>query len=398
MAELNETSRANRLHIGVFGRRNAGKSSLINLITGHDTALVSEFAGTTTDPVYKSIELHGIGPCVLIDTPGFDDEGALGALRVERTQNAMDKADIALMVISADSTDTSIEETWISRFKEKKTPILGVITKTDLADAATMESRMRDILKIPYIVIPKAHEEVPHLIRKAVLRLIPEDFEQRSLTAGLVNQGDVVLLVMPQDIQAPKGRLILPQVQTIRDLLDHKALVISCTTDNFSAALACLNAPPALIITDSQVFPFVYENKPKESRLTSFSVLMAGLKGDIEALAHGASVISSLTDKSRILIAEACTHAPLTEDIGRVKIPRMLKKRFGEGITIDMVSGSDFPSDLSSYDLIIHCGGCMFNRKYFLSRQEAAKNAGVPMTNYGVFIAAFNGILDKISF
>jgi [FeFe] hydrogenase H-cluster maturation GTPase HydF len=235
-------------------------------------------------------------------------------------------------------------------------------------------------------------------IRERLIRSLPEDYEKPDIVGHLVQPKDLVLLVMPQDIQAPKGRLILPQVQTIRDLLDHKALVVSCTTDCLDATLSALAYPPKLIITDSQVFKTVYEKKPKESLLTSFSVLFAEYKGDIEAFVSGAKAIDNLTEESHVLIAEACTHAPLTEDIGREKIPRLLRQKVGNGLTIDMVSGTDFPNDLSKYDLIIHCGACMFNRKYVLSRVEHAREQKVPITNYGVAIAKLMGILDKITY
>ena len=236
------------------------------------------------------------------------------------------------------------------------------------------------------------------LIRQAILEKLPSDFGQQSITGELVTENDLVLLVMPQDIQAPKGRLILPQVQTIRELLDKKCLVMTCTTDKFSATLQALARPPKLIITDSQVFKAIYEQKPKESELTSFSVLFAGYKGDIHYYVESAAVIERLTESSRVLIAEACTHAPLSEDIGRVKLPRLLRKRIGENLQIDMVAGTDFPQDLTPYSLVIHCGACMFNRKYVLSRIERAREQHIPMTNYGVAIAFLNGILDQIKY
>ncbi|HHU72527.1 MAG TPA: [FeFe] hydrogenase H-cluster maturation GTPase HydF, partial [Clostridiales bacterium] len=236
------------------------------------------------------------------------------------------------------------------------------------------------------------------VFKEALIRLVPEDYEMPSITSNLVNDGDIVMLVMPQDIQAPKGRLILPQVQTIRDLLDNKSIVISTTTDKLDQALAALSKPPRLIITDSQVFKIVYDKKPAESLLTSFSVLFAAYKGDLSYYIKGAAVIDTLTERSRVLIAECCSHAPLTEDIGRVKLPNALKKRIGEGLTVDIVSGTDFPKDLTNYDLIIQCGACMFNRKYVLSRIDRAKKQEIPMSNYGVVLAYLSGILDKISY
>ncbi len=399
---LNSTPRSNRLHIGVYGRRNAGKSSLINAICGHEVALVSEVAGTTTDPVYKSIELHGLGPCVLIDTAGFDDEGSLGHLRVEKTADAINKTDIAILLISAGNgldLDLSQEKIWLKKLRDKKIPVLCVLSKADLCgDCAAVLRLIKEQLGLDAIKVCSNDSATQKYMHEALLRLLPEGFERFSITGRLVRPRDVVLLVMPQDIQAPEGRLILPQVQTIRDLLDHQTVVICVTADQLDAALAALQSPPDLIITDSQVFPLVYEKKPPQCKLTSFSVLLAAVKGDIDQLVEGARAIKSLSEKSRVLIAEACTHAPLEEDIGRVKIPRMLKKRFGEGITVDMVSGTNFPADLSVYDLIVHCGACMFNRKYLMNRLEVAKAAGVPITNYGVLLAELGGILDRISY
>jgi len=394
---LNDTPRANRLHIGIFGKRNSGKSSLINAITGHDTALVSEYAGTTADPVYKSMEIHGIGPCVLIDTAGFDDEGEIGELRVLRTQKAVYKTDIALFVFDGDKVIDS-EREWIEKFKKKNIPTIAVLNKSDLlSDIESKSKYIENNTGIKPIVVSAKEKTGIGQIRTAIMRNLPEDYDAKTITSGIVNDGDTVLLVMPQDIQAPKGRLILPQVQTLRELLDKKCLVLSATTDKLDEALRALVKPPAVIITDSQVFKTVYEKKPEESKLTSFSVLFAGYKGDLDYYTKSASAIDSLTEASRVLIAEACTHAPLEEDIGREKIPALLRKRIGENLKIDMVSGTDFPDDLTEYDLIIQCGACMFNRKYVLSRIERAYEQKVPMSNYGVVIAYLSGILDKIS-
>lgn len=394
---LNETPRANRLHIGIYGKRNSGKSSLINAITGHETALVSEFAGTTTDPVFKSMEIHGIGPCVLIDTAGFDDEGAIGDLRVRMTKKAMDKTDIALVIFD-DESSLEQEIDWIAQLKKRNIPAIPVLNKADIlseANRALQNIEAKTGMK-PILVSAKEKTGIQQ-IRTAILRNLPEDYDNKTITGDLVKDGDLVLLVMPQDIQAPKGRLILPQVQTMRDLLDKHCLVMSTTTDKLEEALTAMSRPPAVIITDSQVFKTVYEKKPSESKLTSFSVLFAGYKGDLDYYTASAAAIEGLTEKSKVLIAEACTHAPLMEDIGREKIPAMLRKKIGQGLTIDLVSGNDFPEDLTTYDLIIQCGACMFNRKLVLSRIEKAASQGVPMSNYGVVIAHLSGILDKIS-
>ena len=392
---LNNTPTANRLHIALFGRRNSGKSSLINALTGQDTALVSDIPGTTTDSVSKAMELHGIGPCVIIDTPGFDDEGTLGEMRIERTLKAIERTDIALLF--CEESELQVEKEWMLQLKAKNIPVILILNKTDIRKniPSIIEEIESVLLQKPVVVSAKEKKGLED-IRLAILEKLPQDFEQPSITGDLVSENDLVLLVMPQDIQAPKGRLILPQVQTMRELLDKKCLIMSCTTDKLSQTLKALAYPPKLIITDSQVFKTVYEQKPAESLLTSFSVLMAGYKGDIRQFVEGASAIDRLTENSCVLIAEACAHAPMTEDIGRVKIPRLLRKKVGEALHIDMVSGSDFPKDLSKYDLIIHCGACMFNRKHVLSRLESASMQQIPMTNYGITLAHLMGILDKI--
>lgn len=403
---LVHTPNANRLHIALFGKRNSGKSSLINALTGQDTALVSDTPGTTTDSVQKAMEIHGIGPCLFIDTPGFDDEGELGNRRIERTWKAVEKTDIALLLCagggSAEETgepDFTEELHWLEQLKAKNIPTILLINKADIRkNTASFAIRIKETFGSQPIPVSAKEKTGVELIRQAILEKLPEDFDQQSITGSLVTEGDLVLLVMPQDIQAPKGRLILPQVQTMRELLDKKCLIMSCTTDKLQETLQALSRPPKLIITDSQVFKTVYEQKPEESRLTSFSVLFAGYKGDIRYYVKSASAIGSLTESSRVLIAEACTHAPLSEDIGRVKLPHLLRKRIGEKLSIDIVAGTDFPQDLTPYSLVIHCGACMFNRKYVLSRIERARLQNVPMTNYGVAIAFLNGILNQIEY
>ena len=403
---LVHTPNANRLHIALFGKRNSGKSSLINALTGQDTALVSDTPGTTTDPVQKAMEIHGIGPCLFIDTPGFDDEGELGNRRIERTWKAVEKTDIALLLCAGGSSaeetgepDFTEELHWLEQLKAKNIPTILLINKADIRkNTASLAIRIKETFGSQPIPVSAKEKTGIELIRQAILETLPEDFDQQSITGNLVTEGDLVLLVMPQDIQAPKGRLILPQVQTMRELLDKKCLIMSCTTDKLRETLQALSRPPKLIITDSQVFKTVYEQKPEESGLTSFSVLFAGYKGDIRYYVKSASAIGSLTESSRVLIAEACTHAPLSEDIGRVKLPHLLRKRIGEKLSIDIVAGTDFPQDLTPYSLVIHCGACMFNRKYVLNRIERARLQNVPMTNYGVAIAFLNGILNQIEY
>lgn len=394
---LNNTPSANRLHVALFGRRNSGKSSLINALTGQDTALVSDIPGTTTDTVSKAMEIQGIGPCLFIDTPGFDDEGELGEMRIIRTLKAIERTDIALLLCEDEAHEE--EKKWMKQLEEKNIPVILLLNKADIRKdiAPTLLRIEKDCGQKPLVISAKERTGIKK-IHQAILEKLPADFGQQTITGNLVKEGDLVLLVMPQDIQAPKGRLILPQVQTMRELLDKKCLVVSCTTDQIASTLQALSRPPKLIITDSQVFHTVYEQKPADSLLTSFSVLMAGYKGDIHHYIEGASAIDCLTPQSRVLIAEACTHAPATEDIGRVKLPRMLRKKIGEELQIDIVAGTDFPEDLTPYHLIIHCGACMFNRKYVLNRIDNARKQQIPMTNYGVAIAHLNGILDKIAY
>lgn len=395
---INDTPRSGRLHIGIYGRRNAGKSSLINAITGHDTAIVSDTAGTTTDPVYKSMEIHGLGPCVLIDTAGFDDDGPMGELRVEKTRLALEKTDMALLVLSG-ADDFSVEKKWAASLKARKTPFIVVLNKMDTYAPAELESlsaRISEEFDRKPVLVSAREGTNMAMLREAMLRLVPADWGKMELTGRLCGEGDVVMLVMPQDIQAPQGRLILPQVQVTRELLDKKCIIASCTADKIAQTLSALSQPPHLIITDSQVFGEVWKLKPEQSLLTSFSILMAGYKGDIEEFIRGAEAIDRLTPHSRVLIAEACTHAPLAEDIGREKIPRKLRARFGDTLEIRVVSGTDFPADLTAYDLIIHCGACMFNRTYMMSRVRKAREQGVPLCNYGVALAKLSGILDKV--
>ena len=412
MATLNETPSSNRLHIGVFGRTNSGKSSLINALTKQEVSIVADVAGTTTDLVYKAMELHPLGPCVLIDTAGVDDTSELGSKRVEKTLLAMEKSDIAILVLTLDAVAADWrsegmtfadafpkEALWYQKLKDKRIPVLLVVNKADQnpKEAQELLEWLREQTKTEVLCLSCKNFEGVEQITSSIARILPEDFGEELITGNLVQEDDLVLLVMPQDIQAPKGRLILPQVQTIRELLDRKCMVVSVTTDKLEKSLFVLAKAPKLIITDSQVFGYVYEHKPKESMLTSFSVLFAAYKGDLPYYMEGAKAIDSLTEQSKVLIAECCTHAPLAEDIGRVKLPGMLRKRIGETLTIDLVSGTDFPENPGEYDLIIQCGACMFNRKYVLARIDRAKKYHVPMTNYGVTIAHLTGILDKIS-
>ncbi|MBP5328357.1 MAG: [FeFe] hydrogenase H-cluster maturation GTPase HydF [Spirochaetaceae bacterium] len=386
-----------KLQIGIFGAANSGKSSLLNFLTNQEFSIVSDVAGTTADPVRKTMELPGAGPCIFIDTAGFGDGTELGSLREEKTVESLKRSDIAIAVFSA---DTMADTGWYEKIAKTGKPVVPVLTKYQKSDSNIEEKIQKLTGKAPVPVNTKEQIGKQELL-DAIIKAIPKDFNNRMVTANLCKEGDCVLLVMPQDIQAPRGRLILPQVQVIRELLDKKCSVMSCTTDMFVQTLSLMKDAPNLIITDSQVVKYVYDNKPQASPLTTFSILMAANKGDIKAFTDGAEAIKTLKSGSKVLIAEACTHSPMEEDIGRIKIPRMLKKLVPD-ITIDFVRGTDFPNKLldengnKKYNLIIHCGACMFNRTYMLQRQQEAASAGIPITNYGVFISAFNNILDKV--
>lgn len=392
---MNSAPQAVRRHIAIFGRRNVGKSSLLNALTGQPVAIVSAQAGTTTDPVNRVMELHPLGPCLFIDTAGFDDVGDVGTLRNERTRRVIDHADMALLVLDGEG-DLTLEREWLALLREKEIPTVVVLNKADLHANDDMAAKMSKMLVTNVVEVSATTGAGMDRLRSALARAAGTD-DDISLTGSLVNTGDMVLLVMPQDPQAPKGRLILPQVQTIRDLLDKDCTVMCCTAQGLDRALRALSQPPTLIITDSQVFGEVEAKKPAESRLTSFSVLMAAVKGDVAEMVRGAAAIDTLTPTSRVLIAEACTHAPMSEDIGREKLPRIIRERVGQSVTFDIKAGKDFPDDLTPYDLIIHCGACMFNRRAMLSRIERAKAQGVPITNYGIAIAHLRGILDKVA-
>ncbi|MBO7609633.1 MAG: [FeFe] hydrogenase H-cluster maturation GTPase HydF [Muribaculaceae bacterium] len=388
---FNAAPQSVRRHIAIFGRRNVGKSSLLNALAGQQIAIVSPEAGTTTDPVNRAIELHPMGPCLLIDTAGFDDEGAVGTLRNQRTERVLDQADMALLVTDAVS-DYTLESEWLQRLREREIPTVVVLNKCDVLTNAIQEvKRVEAQMGMLPVLVSSTEGKGLDGLRDAMTRLVTDD-TPASITGSLASSGDTVLLVMPQDRQAPKGRLILPQVQTIRDLLDKECTVVCCTTDGLKRSLDALREPPRLIITDSQVFPRVRELTPAGTKLTSFSVLMAGVKGDLQVLSHGAHAIDTLTPSSKVLIAEACTHAPLSEDIGREQIPRIIRQRVGEGVQFDICAGKDFPADLTKYDLVIHCGACMFNRRMMLSRIDRAQQQGVPITNYGLALAHLHGI------
>ena len=395
---MNQTPQGERVHIAFFGKTNVGKSSLINKIVNQEISIVSEIRGTTTDPVQKAMEIHGIGATLIIDTAGFDDDSKLGEKRMEKTSHILNKTDVAVIVTTPYDiiSDFSKELTWIEKIKEKNIPYLVVLNKIDLSkDMDILKKRARELTSKDVILISvKENIGIEDLITS--LEIICKFKDEDSICSHLVKKDDVVLLVMPQDTQAPKGRLILPQVQTIRDLLDNKCTVICTTDERVEKSLSILKNSPNLIITDSQVFAKIYPLKPKESKLTSFSVLFSRYKGDVDEFVRGAAFIDLLKDNDKVLIAEACTHNPQDGDIARVKLPMLLRKKTGKNLDIDVVSGNNFPNKPEDYSLIIHCGACMFNKKYVLNRIETAKSSQIPITNYGIAIAYITGILDKI--
>ncbi len=395
MANLQQTPQAERLHIAFFGRRNSGKSSLVNALAGQQVSIVSDVPGTTTDPVYKSIELQGIGPCTLVDTAGFDDVDTLGHMRVEKTLQAARRADLCVLVVSAQTDTPDLETTFLQKIENK--PAICLLNKVEFClDLQACLSKTEKTLQLPTLAVSaKTGQGMDQLL--PFIRTHAPQQEERSIVGNLAGPGDTVVLVMPQDASAPKGRLILPQVQTLRELLDKGVIAACVTAEQFPAALAAMNQPPKAVITDSQVFGYVAEHTPKESILTSFSILMANYKGDIELFTAGAKAIANLKAGDTVLIAEACSHTTTDADIARVKIPGLLHKKISAGIQTVVVSGADFPDDLSPYALVIHCGGCMFNRAHVMSRVQACQAQGVPVTNYGVAIAYLTGILDKIA-
>lgn len=387
---LSATPKGMRITIGLFGRRNAGKSSVVNALARQPVSIVSEVPGTTTDPVERAMELLPLGPVLFVDTAGIDDDAeVVGQLRAETTRKAMKGCDLALLVYEQGRWG-EVERDLLADLDREAIPAVVVANKIDLAG----EGAASDFDQV--VRVSATERTGMSELLQAIIDAAPESLlEDPPLARDLVNPGDTVVLVVPIDKEAPKGRLILPQVQTARDLLDGGALPYLARDTELAAALASLKEPPALVITDSQVFHQVAEIVPEDVPLTGFSVIMARAKGDIHVQAAALQALAQLDEDARILIAEACTHHPISEDIGTVKIPRLLRKNLGEGITIDHVQGKDFPNDLSSYDLVIHCGACMFSRRAMLSRIQACERAGVSIANYGMVLAHFAGIAQR---
>lgn len=397
-----ETPRGNRVHIAIYGRTNAGKSSLINKITNQSISLVSETRGTTTDPVYKAMELLPIGPVVFIDTAGIDDTTELGELRVKKTKEILNKMDIALLLISTEvvleNQELNYEKEWIREIKKREKPFIVILNKVDLVSVEKLqeiEEKVKRELGCEISKVTTSREESIQTIKNKIIEYTPKIVVEEKLIGDKIKIGDKILLVAPQDIQAPKGRLILPQVQVIRDILDNGGIPTVVTLDNLKEGLAIFQWKPDLVITDSQVFKTVDEILDKEVPLTSFSIIMARAKGDLETLYRGAKRINSLKEGDRVLIAEACTHHQLKGDIAREKLPMLLQKKAGR-LEIDNCSGKDFPEDISKYSLVIHCGSCMLNRAETISRLGECSNKEIPITNFGMAIAEINGILDRV--
>lgn len=393
---MNETARGQRLHIAIFGRRNAGKSSLINALTDQNIALVSEVAGTTTDPVYKAMEILPIGPVVIIDTAGIDDVGALGTLRVEKSKEVLNKTDMVLLVIDVTQGITSFDTELINEVQQKKLPLVAVLNKTDqqAVSPATLE-QFQQQLSIPTVAVSALANTGINELKRLIVQQAPKKWDQQPIIGDLVEPGDMVVLVTPIDQAAPKGRLILPQVQTIRDILDHRAISLVTTEGTLPQTLSALAAKPAMVVTDSQAFGKVNDYTPPDITLTSFSILFARYKGDLESLVLGAKAIDNLQPGDKVLIAEACTHHRVEDDIGTVKIPNWLRKHVGGELQFEWVSGIKFPQDLQQYKLVLHCGACMLNRREMLSRIMQVRESGVPIINYGVAIAHLHGILRR---
>ena len=395
MPSLNETPAGNRLHISIFGRRNAGKSSLINALTGQAAAIVSEVAGTTTDPVAKAMEILPLGPVVITDTAGIDDTGELGALRVEKTLRVIDRTDLAVLVLDPEYAPGQSEEDLLARLRAQGRPVIAVINKADLPLDLTSSRHWAEAHELPVVTMSALTRQGTDELKRLLITLAPAERLQLAVLDGLVRPGDCVVLVVPIDKAAPAGRLILPQVMTIRDALDHDAYTLVVKERELKLALANLKTKPKLVVTDSQAVLKAAADTPEDVPFTTFSILMARMKGDLTGLVRGVKAVERLQPGARVLIAEACTHHRQADDIGKVQIPRWLRQLVGGDFDFHFSSGPDFPPDLASFSLIIHCGGCMINRAEMLARGLRAEEAGVPMVNYGVFLSYVHGVLER---
>lgn len=385
---LNNTPAGNRIHIGFFGKRNAGKSSLVNAVTGQDLAVVSEKMGTTTDPVYKAMELLPLGPVMIIDTPGMDDEGTLGEQRIKKTKQVLNKTDIAVLVIDITLGITSVEEEIITIFKEKEVPFLIVYNKADLSDNA-------ENLNENEIAVSALKNEGIYELKEKIAHLIRVEDSRFQIVGDLIKPMDFIVLVIPIDSAAPKGRLILPQQQVIRDILEAGAVSIVVKETELASTLEKMEQKPYMVITDSQAFKQVAKDTPKDVYLTSFSILMARWKGFLKTSVKGVLALEQIEDGDTILVAEGCTHHRQCDDIGTVKIPRWVKEHTGKKVQFHFCSGTEFPEDLSAYKLVIHCGACMLNEREMRYRMKCAEQQNIPFTNYGIAIAYMNGILKR---
>lgn len=393
---LNETPKGERVHIALFGRRNVGKSSLINALTGQEVSIVSEVKGTTTDPVYKAMELLPLGPIMIIDTPGLDDEGTLGELRVQRTRDVLNKTDVAILVLEAEHGLGACEREIVGLVQAKGIPLLAVFNKADLQPpAAALVAETAAAVKAAAQAVSSTTGEGVEELKLALAKVVPEEADKFQIVGDLLSPSDLVVLVTPIDKAAPKGRLILPQQQVIRDILEADAIAVVTKEFELRETLERLGRKPRLVITDSQVFAKVSADTPRDVPLTSFSILFARYKGDLAELVRGAQMIELLKDGDRVLVSEGCTHHRQSDDIGTVKIPRWLRQHTGKQLVFEHTSGMRYPRELAAYGLIIHCGACMLNRREMHYRIHQAKAAGVPIVNYGVLIAYMQGILER---
>lgn len=394
---LNQTPMSERTHIGFFGKRNAGKSSVMNAVTGQELAVVSDVKGTTTDPVYKSMELLPLGPVVMMDTPGIDDEGELGSMRVRKSYQVLNKTDAAVLVIDGTVGASAEDETLLERIRKKNIPFIVVINKKELADTATEEvvKRRLTLDDGQLALVSAATGEGIHELKERIASIARVEEPEKYLVRDLLEPSDVAVLVVPIDSAAPKGRLILPQQQTIRDILEADAVSVVVKENGLKDALGQLNKKPKMVITDSQVFAQVAADTPEDILLTSFSILMARYKGNLEQAVRGVTALDELEDGDMVLISEGCTHHRQCDDIGTVKIPRWIREYTGKDVQIVTSSGTEFPDDLKKYKLIIHCGGCMLNEREMKYRLSCAADQEVPMTNYGIMIAYVKGILKR---